>query len=221
MLKNHSCRFQNARAKERKAKLACGGSGNEGNELKISPPKCFLCDVVYTGRMSMQDHSFSKGHIEKIRKAVEEMDDSATNSNSLTPDLIEKSTTAENVFKQRTSNVSVVDEPGSSRSEAKVVPNSQQQTHTQSSAASKKVSTSTSVQSDTSSIAAASMAQNLLPYMYAAGNPAYYASMMMPTGFGGNSFVNYSLKLKISYLLCFVSQIKAKYILCTARFNFH
>lgn len=145
----------------------------------------------------MQDHSFSKSHIEKVRKLVEETDENPSNAGSYTPEFVEKtSLEMTNLLKQRTSNVaadSTNNEAGSSRPSMKSMKSStvllpQQTTTTPGQNNSKKSSTVPAAAVVESSLNAASLAQNLLPYMYAAGNPAaYYASMMMPSGFGGKN----------------------------------
>lgn len=80
--------FQNARAKEKKAKLAeCKAFGQEytENSVKVAE-ECKVCSIRYNSRnssTSMQDHLFShkhienlKNHIDSVKKGIENPDDS-------------------------------------------------------------------------------------------------------------------------------------------------
>ncbi|XP_055352158.1 zinc finger homeobox protein 4-like isoform X2 [Paramacrobiotus metropolitanus] len=60
--------FQNARAKEKKNKMP----GTPDNTPV--PDRCTLCNVVYTPKLTLQDHLFTKGHLE-VLKTVEECTD--------------------------------------------------------------------------------------------------------------------------------------------------
>ena len=87
--------FQNARAKEKKAKLA--HSKMYGSEIE-SPPKvpseCKICGIKYNLKFSstsMQDHLFSRKHIENLRAHINNVrqyndgpDDSSDFTNSST-----------------------------------------------------------------------------------------------------------------------------------------
>ena len=67
--------FQNARAKEKKAKLACAKAF--GQEMPETPPKpieeCKVCNVRYNLKFStsMQDHLFSKKHLENLKNHID------------------------------------------------------------------------------------------------------------------------------------------------------
>lgn len=60
--------FQNARAKEKKARLAAGLS-----EVSDAPPpdECRVCDFKYSHKYSVQDHVFTRGHIAAVRARLE------------------------------------------------------------------------------------------------------------------------------------------------------
>ncbi|RZF31901.1 hypothetical protein LSTR_LSTR003783 [Laodelphax striatellus] len=64
--------FQNARAKEKKTKLALqkvlGGSENDTQRL---PEECKLCQFKYSHKYSVQDHIFTKSHIEVVKAYLE------------------------------------------------------------------------------------------------------------------------------------------------------
>lgn len=60
--------FQNARAKEKKARLAAGLS-----EVSDAQPleECRVCDFKYSHKYSVQDHVFTRGHIAAVRARLE------------------------------------------------------------------------------------------------------------------------------------------------------
>ncbi|CAG0879850.1 unnamed protein product [Cyprideis torosa] len=60
--------FQNARAKEKKRKLANG----EDLDSFVPSGECKYCGVVYSHKYAVQDHLLSTDHIEKVQKAVAE-----------------------------------------------------------------------------------------------------------------------------------------------------
>ena len=63
--------FQNARAKEKRAKLQLQqATGNEPDPLP-TPDECTFCNFKYTNQFNVQDHIFSKSHLDKIRIALE------------------------------------------------------------------------------------------------------------------------------------------------------
>lgn len=68
--------FQNARAKEKKARLAAGlpaeGSAVQPHRGPTGPDECRLCSVRYSAKTPLQEHVFSRRHIESVRVAVEE-----------------------------------------------------------------------------------------------------------------------------------------------------
>ncbi|KAK0424726.1 hypothetical protein QR680_008814 [Steinernema hermaphroditum] len=57
--------FQNARAKERKARASNG----EEELLRSSSAQCSLCGVEYSGGLSLQDHIFTHEHIQRVKDA--------------------------------------------------------------------------------------------------------------------------------------------------------
>ena len=68
--------FQNARAKEKKARLAAGlpaeGSAVQPHRGPTGPDECRLCTVRYSPKSPLQEHVFSRRHIESVRVAVED-----------------------------------------------------------------------------------------------------------------------------------------------------
>ncbi|XP_070167201.1 zinc finger homeobox protein 3 isoform X3 [Polyergus mexicanus] len=68
--------FQNARAKEKKARLAAGlpaeSSAVQPHRGPTGPDECRLCSVRYSAKTPLQEHVFSRRHIESVRVAVEE-----------------------------------------------------------------------------------------------------------------------------------------------------
>ena len=58
--------FQNARAKEKKRKLASG----EDLDAVVTSGECKYCGVVYSHKYAVQDHLLSVEHIEKVRSSV-------------------------------------------------------------------------------------------------------------------------------------------------------
>lgn len=68
--------FQNARAKEKKARLAAGlpaeGSAVQPHRGPTGPDECRLCNVRYSPKSPLQEHVFSRRHIESVRVAVED-----------------------------------------------------------------------------------------------------------------------------------------------------
>lgn len=81
--------FQNARAKEKKARIAF--SKTFGQEFDLNTPtieQCQICNIKYNYKLSsnaMQEHLFSKSHLQKLKahidslkKMVEGQDDNST-----------------------------------------------------------------------------------------------------------------------------------------------
>lgn len=68
--------FQNARAKEKKARLAAGlpaeGAAVQPHRGPTGPDECRLCSVRYSPKSPLQEHVFSRRHIESVRVAVED-----------------------------------------------------------------------------------------------------------------------------------------------------
>lgn len=66
--------FQNARAKEKKSKLAFAKTFGQEIEPPKPPEECSLCAVKYNHQFSntsMQDHLFSKRHIDALRNHID------------------------------------------------------------------------------------------------------------------------------------------------------
>lgn len=63
--------FQNARAKEKKAKLSMAKHFGI-NQTSYEGPKteCSLCGVKYSARLSVRDHIFSQQHISKVKDTI-------------------------------------------------------------------------------------------------------------------------------------------------------
>nr|XP_055029602.1 zinc finger homeobox protein 3 isoform X1 [Misgurnus anguillicaudatus] len=63
--------FQNARAKEKKAKLSLAKQfGTESTSIDRPKTECTLCSVKYSGRLSVRDHVFSQQHLGKVKEAL-------------------------------------------------------------------------------------------------------------------------------------------------------
>lgn len=68
--------FQNARAKEKKKLALAGQFGGDVDLLHRPPEECRLCNFKYTHKFTIQDHVFTKQHIDNVIKGVknQEMD---------------------------------------------------------------------------------------------------------------------------------------------------
>lgn len=63
--------FQNARAKEKKAKLNLAKQfGTESTCTERPKTECTLCCVKYSGCLSVRDHVFSQQHLAKVKEAL-------------------------------------------------------------------------------------------------------------------------------------------------------
>uniref|UniRef100_A0A4W4G5Q1 Zinc finger homeobox 3 n=1 Tax=Electrophorus electricus TaxID=8005 RepID=A0A4W4G5Q1_ELEEL len=63
--------FQNARAKEKKAKLSLAKQfGTESTCTERPKTECTLCGVKYSGCLSVRDHVFSQQHLAKVKEAL-------------------------------------------------------------------------------------------------------------------------------------------------------
>lgn len=63
--------FQNARAKEKKAKLSLAKQfGTESTYTERHKTECTLCSVKYSGCLSVRDHIFSQQHLAKVKEAL-------------------------------------------------------------------------------------------------------------------------------------------------------
>ncbi|KAL4234053.1 hypothetical protein ACF0H5_005707 [Mactra antiquata] len=66
--------FQNARAKEKKAKLNMKFPPSEMDFPK-PPEECNLCNFKYSHKYTIQDHIFTKKHIDKVREFIQSQTD--------------------------------------------------------------------------------------------------------------------------------------------------
>ncbi|XP_058037785.1 zinc finger homeobox protein 2 isoform X1 [Ahaetulla prasina] len=64
--------FQNARAKEKKAKAASGGTsgGDEAPSTAQAQSECRYCEVKYDFYVSCRGHLFSRGHLARLKEAI-------------------------------------------------------------------------------------------------------------------------------------------------------
>ncbi|XP_052387398.1 zinc finger homeobox protein 3 [Carassius gibelio] len=63
--------FQNARAKEKKAKLSLAKQfGTESTSIDRPKTECTLCSVKYSSCLSIRDHVFSQQHLTKVKEAL-------------------------------------------------------------------------------------------------------------------------------------------------------
>ncbi|KRX86292.1 Zinc finger homeobox protein 3, partial [Trichinella pseudospiralis] len=178
--------FQNARAKERKAFFA----GTVQNRPDVPASRCTFCNTAYTSRQTVQDHVFTKQHIDRVKIAVGE------------PVVDEQQQLQQQQqqqqHRQQQSSVGR-NEPCSSSGSSPF-----EQQH-QSSGSDKALSTTAAayvaaeLMKDASTSLVSGLNPNLLPYLYPAGMmPAvtYYAGlnapMMYPNG-GNASFASGNL----------------------------
>ena len=63
--------FQNARAKEKRAKLQLQQALGREPEQPPPPEECSVCNFKYGPKFVIQDHIFSKNHLEQVRLAIE------------------------------------------------------------------------------------------------------------------------------------------------------
>ncbi|XP_014680850.1 PREDICTED: zinc finger homeobox protein 4-like, partial [Priapulus caudatus] len=70
--------FQNARAKEKKNKLAFAKQFGQDLDLNHRPPdECKLCSFKYSHKYTIQDHIFTRKHIDNVVKCVHGQDSDA------------------------------------------------------------------------------------------------------------------------------------------------
>ncbi|KAJ8896986.1 hypothetical protein PR048_002332 [Dryococelus australis] len=77
--------FQNARAKEKKNKLALQkvlGSPESNQDGSRPPEECKLCQFKYSHKYSIQDHIFTKKHIDTVKVHIESGKADMTGNNS-------------------------------------------------------------------------------------------------------------------------------------------
>ena len=64
--------FQNARAKEKKAKLNMSKAyGQSEMDFPKPPEECSLCNFKYSHKYTIQDHIFTKKHIDKVKDFIQ------------------------------------------------------------------------------------------------------------------------------------------------------
>ncbi|XP_054848933.1 zinc finger homeobox protein 2 [Eublepharis macularius] len=80
--------FQNARAKEKKAKAASGGtsSGDDGPPNTHTQSECTYCEVKYDFYVSCRGHLFSRGHLARLKEAIKAQLKSESKCYELVPD---------------------------------------------------------------------------------------------------------------------------------------
>ena len=72
--------FQNARAKDKKSRLADGLDGELPSMQSPAASECKVCLVVYNNHHSVRDHLFSSEHIENVKRFVKTQSDSESTS---------------------------------------------------------------------------------------------------------------------------------------------
>ena len=65
--------FQNARAKEKKAKMQYPNYSPE-LDMPAPPEVCKLCNFKYSHKYTVQDHLFSRRHIENVKSHIKATD---------------------------------------------------------------------------------------------------------------------------------------------------
>ncbi|XP_078234462.1 zinc finger homeobox protein 2 isoform X1 [Pogona vitticeps] len=80
--------FQNARAKEKKAKSATGGNSgaDEGPPSAPTQSECPYCEVKYDFYVSCRGHLFSRGHLARLKEAIKAQLKSESRCYELVPD---------------------------------------------------------------------------------------------------------------------------------------
>lgn len=63
--------FQNARAKEKKNKLAYSKTFGTDVDFSKPPEECTLCNFKYSHKYTVQDHIFTKKHIDNVRQFIQ------------------------------------------------------------------------------------------------------------------------------------------------------
>lgn len=67
--------FQNARAKEKKAKLNQSKTFGQEVDFPKPPEECTLCNFKYSHKYTIQDHIFTKKHIDKVKEYIQSQSD--------------------------------------------------------------------------------------------------------------------------------------------------
>lgn len=71
--------FQNARAKEKKAKLTMNKGYSAELDFPKPPEECNLCHFKYSHKYTIQDHIFTKKHIDKVKLYIQSQSDVESN----------------------------------------------------------------------------------------------------------------------------------------------
>ena len=64
--------FQNARAKEKKARLQLHQMTGREPEMPPTPPDCRFCNFQYNHNLAIQEHIFARSHLDNVRMAIEQ-----------------------------------------------------------------------------------------------------------------------------------------------------
>lgn len=68
--------FQNARAKEKKSKLAYTKTFGSDLDVPRPPEECKMCNFKYSHKYTIQDHIFTKRHIDNVKNFIQAQSDS-------------------------------------------------------------------------------------------------------------------------------------------------
>lgn len=97
--------FQNARAKEKKSKMALqkalGGAENDSTQM---PEECKFCNFKYSHKYSIQDHIFTKSHIMNVRIHLENSGKEGSEGEFTVPPAPAGSITADSTTPQNLNN---------------------------------------------------------------------------------------------------------------------
>ncbi|XP_067652844.1 zinc finger homeobox protein 4-like isoform X2 [Haliotis asinina] len=67
--------FQNARAKEKKSKLAYAKTFGSDVDFSKPPEECSLCNFKYSHKFTIQDHIFTRKHIDNVKAFIQSQSD--------------------------------------------------------------------------------------------------------------------------------------------------
>nr|KAG5686642.1 hypothetical protein BaRGS_034507 [Batillaria attramentaria] len=67
--------FQNARAKEKKSKLTMAKTFGGDMDFPKTPEECNLCNFKYSHKFTVQDHIFTKRHIDNVKSYIQSQSD--------------------------------------------------------------------------------------------------------------------------------------------------
>ena len=77
--------FQNARAKEKKSKLAYTSTFGGDVEMSRPPEECKLCSFKYSHKYTIQDHVFTHKHIDKVKAHIHKQGDDDESTGTSNP----------------------------------------------------------------------------------------------------------------------------------------